>query len=193
MATKTNAELRAEIEELKAKLAEAQAGASGQKEDVIEDIPAGKMIRVMSLSDGGVNLSTEPGGHGRTFRLDRFGAQISITYGDLLACLSTSPKTFEDGTVMIMDPAVVKANYLDETYSHILGARIISGILDFTEYEIRHMVSSTTQTIQETIVSLIFKRLQAGESIDLNKLKAIGESCTPPKDLYKIAVDAHLI
>lgn len=148
------------------------------------DIPEGKSILVMSLSDGEVYLHN---GEGRTFNFDRFGAKRQIVYRDLLGILSTDRQFIEEGVVYICDKDVVAANYLEDAYSKFLTADMIENILSFSVDEISTMVANTTHPIQETIITRMITKLNKNEYVDYNKIAAIGNAVTPKCDIQALA------
>ena len=146
-----------------------------------------KPIRVVSLSDGGVNLKTAKNG-GKVFRLDKFGHSTSITYSDLQDVIATCRPLIENGTVYICNKDVVRNNYLEENYKHFLTVDTISNILSFNTEQIVDMVKNTTEPIQESIISLVVKKINNGENVDMNKVNAIGNACKTPCDIMALAV-----
>lgn len=151
-----------------------------------------KPIKVVSLSDGGVSLRTNTNGSGKSFRFDKFGHSISITYSDLQDVIAVNRTFIEDGTVYICDADVVKNNYLDEYYNRFLTVEKITNILSFSKSDIVDMVSNTTETIQETIISLIVKKINNNEYVDMNKVDAIGKSCKTPCDISALALQKRV-
>lgn len=151
-----------------------------------------KPIKVVSLSDGGVSLRTNTNGSGKSFRFDKFGHSISITYSDLQDVIAVNRTFIEDGTVYICDADVVKNNYLDEYYNKFLTVEKITNILSFSKSDIVDMVSNTTETIQETIISLIVKKINNNEYVDMNKVEAIGKSCKTPCDIPTLALQKRI-
>ena len=151
-----------------------------------------KPIKVVSLSDGGVSLRTNTNGSGKSFRFDKFGHSISITYSDLQDVIAVNRTFIEDGTVYICDADVVKNNYLNEYYNRFLTVEKITNILSFSKSDIVDMVSNTTETIQETIISLIVKKINNNEYVDMNKVEAIGKSCKTPCDIPTLALQKRI-
>lgn len=151
-----------------------------------------KPIKVVSLSDGGVSLRTNTNSSGKSFRFDKFGHSISITYSDLQDVIATNRTFIEDGSVYICDADVVKNNYLDEYYNRFLTVEKITNILSFSKSDIVDMVSNTTEAIQETIISLIVKKINNNEYVDMNKVEAIGKSCKTPCDIPALALQKRI-
>ena len=160
---------------------------SQEVDDFVEINPM-KPIRVISLSDGGVNLKTTSGPGQKVFRLDKFGHSVTITYSDLQDVISTCRSFIEDGTVYICDKNVVHNNYLDEYYKKFLTVETMTNILTFDKDKVVDMVKNTTVPIQETIISLICDKINRGEYVDMNKVDAIGKACKTPCDIMALAM-----
>ena len=77
--------------------------------------------------------------------------------------------------------------YLEDAYTKFLTADQMKNILDLDENTITQMVSNSTREIQETIVRLIAEKINKGETINLNKVKVVGEACTPPVKISEVA------
>lgn len=151
------------------------------------EIPTTKPIPVVSLSDGDVWLKTSNGNSGKYFHFDKFGHRLAITYGDLLDVISMNRSFIEDGTVYICDEQVVKNNYLEDAYKKILSPDMITNILNFDVSKLSELIANTTLTIQESIISILVKKINANEYVDMNKISAIGNACTPPCDIQSLA------
>ena len=158
-----------------------------QDEIVYKEINPLKLINVVSLTDGGVSLRTAPNG-GKIFRFDKFGHSIPITYTDLQDVIATDRAFIEDGSVYICDEDVVKNNYLEDVYSRFLTVNMINNIFSFPTDKIVEMVSNTTETIQESIISIIVKKINNNEFVDMNKVDAIGKACKKPCDISALAL-----
>lgn len=159
-----------------------------EEEHTFVDISPLKPIKVISLSDGGVNLKTTNDGNAKVFRFDKFGHVATITYADLQDCIATCRSFIEDGTVYICDKDVVRNNYLDEYYKHFLTVDTINNILSFPQSKIVDMVKNTTPTIQDTLIDLMVKKINNNENVDMNKIDAIGKACAVPCDITALAL-----
>lgn len=157
------------------------------KNDFYTDISPLKLIKVISLSDGGVSLRTKPGGDGKVFRFDKFGHSIPITYSDLQDVIATNRSFIEDGCVYICDEDVVRNNYLEDIYSKFITVDTINNIFSFPTEQIVDMVKNTTETIQESIISIIVRKINNNEYVDMNKVDAIGKVCKTPCNILELA------
>ena len=165
----------------------AQSVQEEDSEQQKEEIPLTKRIKVTSITTGGVNLKTSYDSGARKFRLEHLGQTKAIQYEYLIDCINTDRWLFEDGLVYINDPQVVEEQLLEEEYKRFLTPDKIQNILSFDVETIKQMVSNSTREIQETICSVVIDKINAGESIDLNKVYAIGNSCEPQVNLLELS------
>ena len=165
----------------------AQSVQEEDSEQQKEEIPLTKRIKVTSITTGGVNLKTSHDSGARKFRLEHLGQTKAIQYEYLIDCINTDRWLFEDGLVYINDPQVVEEQLLEEEYKKFLTPDKIQNILSFDVETIKQMVSNSTREIQETICSVVIDKINAGESIDLNKVYAIGNSCEPQVNLLELS------
>ena len=194
---KENEMLKKQMEELMKKMSELEQKQNIPEEKVesddtdqndFVDINPLKPIKVISLSDGGVNLKTSNDGNAKTFIFDKFGHTGTISYSDLQDVIATCRSFIEDGTVYICDKDVVRNNYLQDYYKHFLTVNTINDILTFPVDKIVELVTNTTPTIQETIIALLVKKINNNEYVDMNKVDAIGKVCTPKCDITALAL-----
>lgn len=165
----------------------AQSVQEEDSEQQKEEIPLTKRIKVTSITTGGVNLKTSYDSGARKFRLEHLGQTKAIQYEYLIDCINTDRWLFEDGLVYINDPQVVEEQLLEEEYKKFLTPDKIQNILSFDVDTIKQMVSNSTREIQETICSVVIDKINSGESIDLNKVYAIGNSCEPQVNLLELS------
>ena len=165
----------------------AQSVQEEDSEQQKEEIPLTKRIKVTSITTGGVNLKTSYDSGARKFRLEHLGQTKAIQYEYLIDCINTDRWLFEDGLVYINDPQVVEEQLLEEEYKKFLTPDKIQNILSFDVDTIKQMVSNSTREIQETICSVVIDKINAGESIDLHKVYAIGNSCKPQVNLLELS------
>ena len=191
---KENEDLKSQLQMILEKLStqeekvKSEDNSTYSHDDVVyKEINPLKLINVVSLTDGGVSLRTAPSG-GKIFRFDKFGHSIPITYTDLQDVIATDRAFIEDGSVYICDEDVVKNNYLEDVYSRFLTVNMINNIFSFPTDKIVEMVSNTTETIQESIISIIVKKINNNEFVDMNKVDAIGKACKKPCDISALAL-----
>jgi len=187
-----NDALKAQIEELKKMMEhlstqnENTDNRKGAKVDP-EDVDMNARITITSITTGGVNLRTSLDGTARFFRLEKLGQTIPIIYEHLINCINTDRWIFEDGLVYINDARAVREQYLEDAYNRFLTPEKIQNIMDFDILTIQEMISTTTPSIQETVSLLIANKINKGETVDMNKVEAIGKACSPEIDIRTLA------
>lgn len=183
---KENAELKSQLSAMMDMIKELQAKQNTSNTVTIQD-ELRRRVTITSITTGGVNLKTNDTGMAKPFRLERFGQTIPIVYEDLMDCINTDRWIFEDGLVYINDEKAIQEQYLEDAYKKFLTPEKISNILDFDDKDIINMVSNSTREIQETIVQIVCAKINKGEAVNLNKVKVVGEACTPPVKITEIA------
>lgn len=187
---KENAELKSQIAEMMAMIKDLQANQQTQntaQNTVVLQDELRRRVTITSITTGGVNLKTNDTGSAKPFRLERFGQTIPIVYEDLMDCINTDRWIFEEGLIYINDKRAIEEQYLEDAYTKFLTADQMKNILDLDENTITQMVSNSTREMQETIVRLIAEKINKGETINLNKVKVVGEACTPPVKISEVA------
>lgn len=181
-----NAELKSQISAMMDMIKDLQAKQNAGNTVTIQD-ELRRRVTITSITTGGVNLKTNDTGMAKPFRLERFGQTIPIVYEDLMDCINTTRWIFEQGLVYINDEKAIQEQYLEEAYKKFLTPDKIRDIMTFDDADIKNMVSNSTREIQETIVQLVCDKINKGEAVNLNKVKVIGDSCTPPVKITEIA------
>jgi hypothetical protein len=146
-------------------------------EDDMDDMPPNKWIKVMSLTNNKLSLSTESRGKGKVYNFTEFGQIQNIIYQDLSNIIHNHPEFTRNGVYIIMNPKVVRLHGLEAYYEKILNKDKITGIIDLDKNEIVDRFNSSTVKNQEAIVSILTERLLSGENLDLNKVELISNLC----------------
>ncbi|MBZ4664644.1 MAG: hypothetical protein JG776_2368 [Caloramator sp.] len=189
---KENEKLKEEIEQLKKMIEELRK----EKENIIDipestvsEIPLNKLIKVVSLFHGILNLITNSG---KVITFNHFGAIKPITFGDLMEICDRQKRLAEEGYFMILDKDAVEALYLTEAYKKIVSKEVIENIITLPEEKIKEILENTTDAIKESIIDTIIKGINAGDIryLDKNKIYFIGQILG--KDLFKMAEDVKV-
>ena len=189
---KENEKLKEEIEQLKKMIEELRK----EKENIIDipestvsEIPLNKLIKVVSLFHGILNLITNSG---KVITFNHFGAIKPITFGDLMEICDRQKRFAEEGYFMILDKDAVEALYLTEAYKKIVSKEVIENIITLPEEKIKEILENTTDAIKESIIDTIIKGINAGDIryLDKNKIYFIGQILG--KDLFKMAEDVKV-
>lgn len=138
-----------------------------------EDIPFKQYIKVMSLTNNKLSLSTEMHGRGTVYNFTNFGQVQSIFYDDLAKIIHNNDKFTKEGYFYILDPRVLRVHNLVEEYRKIPGKNTIENILNYSTQEIEQIMNRSTKHVRITIASLILEKMLSGTSVDLNKVRMI--------------------
>jgi len=139
----------------------------------IVDIPLNKVVKVMSLYTGVMNLKTAE--NGKIFKFNNFGDVHPIIYNDLIQIMSHQHRFCTEGYFTILDKDVVIAHGLEDNYKKILDKKVIENILTYDEDKIKELFSGTTKNIKESIVSILINKINGNENVDKNKIHIISE------------------
>jgi hypothetical protein len=174
------AELRAMVAELtKAKVETVQLTKLDKPkdehitDDEYTDIPPNKRIKIINLSDSKLILVAGEYNQGKPYIFNKFGEVRTIIYSDLAEILHYHYRFAEQGYFYICDKAAVSNNGLSEVYSKLLTKEMIDRILDYETKDMIDMFEMAGKTQQDNIVSLIIRRVNDGEQIDLNKVDSL--------------------
>jgi hypothetical protein len=149
-----------------------------------EDVPFRQYIRVMSLTNHHLTISTDGYGNGTVYNFINYGQIQSIIYEDLAKIIHSNPRFAKEGYFFVMDPRVVRIHNMEKDYEKILNKQTIDNILDMSVETIRSLLHNTTPHIKNTIASMVIEKLSSGEDIDLNKVRVV--SIESGKDIDEI-------
>lgn len=149
------------------------------------DIDPREYIRVISLTDGGLNLAT----NNSVIRFNDFGASKSITFEDVRAIVDNHPISAKEGAFLIQSEKAVKALYLTDEYEYMINKDQVENIITLPITEIKNTLDSVGNILKETIISRIIKGVISGnyKYQDRSKINEIGNHVN--KDLYKIVTE----
>ena len=189
---KENEELKQEIEGLKKMIEELRKNKDNvldNPEATISEIPLNRLVKVVSLFHGILNLITNSG---KVITFNHFGVIKPIAFGDLMEICDRQKRLSEEGYFMILDNEAIDALYLTEAYKKIVSKDVIENIINLPEEQIKEILENTTDAIKESIIDTIVKGINSGDIkyLDRNKVHFVGQVLG--KDLYKIAEDIKM-
>ena len=179
-----NSQLKSQLEEMQKMLLELKNNMAVKETAVVKepiqepvseyiDIPLNKVVKVMSLYFGGLNLKVSD--NGKTFRFNNFGDMQPILYNDLIQIMNHQHRFCQEGYFMILDKDVIKAHALEDNYKKLLDAKQIQNILEYDDEKITELFTSTTQNIKESIISIVVAKINGDGNVDKNKVHLLGE------------------
>ena len=148
-------------------------------------IPMTKIVKVVSLYNGILNLKTSNSRDSTIFKFNFFGDEQPIFYSDVVKCISMQQRFFKDGFCMILDEEIVKAHYLQEYYKDLLTKEQIDGFLEFTPEEIDSIYPKLTVQQKITVLERIAMKINEGKNVDRNKIDVV-QSVSQVK-IYELA------
>jgi hypothetical protein len=149
------------------------------------DIDPREYIRIVSLTDGGLNLSTNT----TTIRFNDFGTTKSVTFEDLRSIVDNHPHAAKEGAFLIQSEKAVKALYLTDDYENMLNKESVENLITLPISEIKKTLDSVGVILKETIVSRIIKGIISGAAKYQDRSKINEISNYIDKDLYKIVAE----
>lgn len=148
-------------------------------------IPMTKIVKVVSLYNGILNLKTSNSVESILFKFNFFGDEQPIFYSDLVKCIANQQRFFKEGFCMILDDEVVKAHYLINDYKNLLTKEEIENFLDLEESEMKEKFKKITTQQRITVIERIALKLNKNNIIDKNKVDII--SRVSNQNIIKIA------
>lgn len=155
-----------------------------ENEDNVDIIPMQKIIKVVSLYNGILNLKTSSRSDSVLIKFNFFGEEQPIFYSDLTKCISAQQRFFKEGFCMILDSKVVKAHYLDKDYENLLTRDEFYNFLSNSENEMREKYNKLP--IQQKITLLEITANKVNENTaDRNKVQLLSD--ITKQDIYELA------
>lgn len=151
---------------------ESNVSKNAQQSEVL-DIPLNKVVKIMSLYTGGLNLKTAE--NGKVFRFNNFGDVQPIIYNDLIQIMSHQHRFCNEGYFMILDKDVVKAHALDGLYSKLIDAKQVNNILEYEDEKIAEIINGATKNLKESILDIVVKKINGKDNVDKNKIHVLSE------------------
>jgi hypothetical protein len=177
-----------EVAQLKNMIAKMQADLDKMKSKEPEkELNYNDQIRVMSLYESDMYLSTKPRGAGKVFHFRKFGDIKRMFYSELLDIINNHPNFFEDGYFYIMDSRVIKANGYEDLYEKILDKGRMERIMTNAD-DALELFKGANAKQQGVIIDMLQQRMMNGEEVDFNLIANIGRIVD--RDLSKEVKDA---
>lgn len=155
------------------------------KKEEAEMISMHKIIKVVSLYNGTLNLKTSMGDKHSIVKFNFFGDEQPVFYADLVKAISIQRRFFQDGFCMILDDDVVKLHYLTDIYRKLLNKNDIDNFLDFTESEMKKKYDEISEQQKITILERIAYKINENNNVDKNKVDIVAR--ISKQNLYELA------
>ena len=125
-------------------------------------------IKVVSLCDNPLYLSSLGFGKGKQWSFEKFGDTKRIVYSDVVAILENYQRFLKKGYFYIADKRVIRRHGLDDLYATILSKEKIKKILDCNDDTSVELFSNANEEQRPMILRMIVSRIARGENMDLN-------------------------
>lgn len=181
-ATKSNKGVSAKVpqeqtlEYWKAKALELESRTRSKDEDD-EDIyiSPDKSIRVMSLCNHLLNLTTGNDLKAKKRSFDHYGQVKSVPFSMLTEFVEHAPTFAENGVYYILDRDAVKKLGLEEAYAKILDRKDIDKILNVSDSDTAlALYKSLNKRQREYVNEMLIEKIRRNEVTDLSLISAIG-------------------
>lgn len=141
----------------------------------IPDEPSpNKMVRILSLCRGSLNLSEDEAGNGKV-KFSKYGEIKTVLYSSLINIVNYNRSFAEKGVFYILDKAAVYYLGLKDCYSHLVTNDVLDNICNYDDVDIIKIIDSTEKTQIDTMIKNLTDRLYSMESLDLNKIQTISQ------------------
>lgn len=184
---KENEDIKDKLEKLMAMLEQSQKVVDTEseekkveeviKEDFTEipDEPSpNKMIRILSLCRGSLNLSEDDAGNGKV-KFAKYGEIKTILYSSLINIVNHNRNFAEKGVFYILDKSAVYYLGLKDFYSKLVTNDILDNICNYEDIDINRILDTIEHSQIDTMVKNLIDRLYNGENLDLNKIQIISK------------------
>jgi hypothetical protein len=137
-----------------------------------KEISPNTYIKVMSLVNNKLNLSTKARGQGKVFSFEKFGQIKQMFYSELLDIIEAHPNFFEAGYFYVLDQNVINSGNYNELYEKILTKDQMEQILNGTNQAIP-LFESCNEKQRGVICNFFIQKMINGENVDYNLLSNI--------------------
>jgi hypothetical protein len=143
------------------------------KPENYEKIDGREYIKIMSLSNIPLNLTTEPMGRGRLFQLLKFGEVKRVMYDDLVKIVYNHPTFTQSGRFIILNSSVVHELGYEEDYVKILDKKKIESILENKQNAL-DLYRSANEVQKKIIHEFLIRKVRDDlASVDMNLIVQI--------------------
>lgn len=149
------------------------------------EIKMTRMVRVVSLYHGVLNLKTSNQADAQIFTFNFFGYEQPIFYSDLMKCINTQRRLFTDGFCYIYDNEVITAHYLDKVYEVLLDKNMLINYMNSSSDFIQERYLELPVQQRITLLETVAYKLNDNENVDRNKIDILAKVANV--DIYELA------
>ena len=134
-----------------------------------------KKVKVISLLENKLNLSTQPNGAGKVYTFAKLGDSKVIRMQDLEEILSIVQyrEQAEKGYFYICNADIIEEFGLTEEYEHIVNDKVLSDVETLKSDNAVDIFVGLNKTVQGSLARKMAENIANGERLDRNKLEDI--------------------
>jgi hypothetical protein len=155
-------------------LSKPKAGRPSKSPTEYRDIRPDDYVKIMSLNNKPMNISSEPRFQGKALSFTYFGETKKVLYSEFLDIKENHKNFFEQGLFYLLDEGrgIIKELGYEELYEHILTKEKIEDILNSNPNAFNFFQSANKKQ-QELIINMLIIKLRDGQSVDRNLIADI--------------------
>jgi hypothetical protein len=154
------------------------------KKEQTDIIPMTRIVKVISLYNGILNLKTSNRSDVVIFKFNFFGDVQPIFYSDIVKCIAVQQRFFKDGFCMILDEEVVKAHYLTKDYDKLLTKEQFDTFLSLSDTDMERIYKNLPKQQKMTLLERIAYSVN-DNTADRNKVEKVSKFSH--QDIYELA------
>ena len=155
-------------------LSKPKAGRPSKSPIEYKDVRPDDYVKIMSLNNKPMNISSKPRFQGKTLSFTYFGETKKVLYSEFLDIKENHKNFFEQGLFYLLDEGreIIKELGLEDLYEHILTKEKIEDILN-SNPEAFSFFQSANKKQQELIINMLVIKLRDGQIVDRNLISNI--------------------
>jgi hypothetical protein len=143
-------------------------------DNTLEQPKSDELIRIVSICKGELNLVVDGN---LAIRLEKFGDIKPVLYSQLVTIVNQNRHFAEAGLFYILDDRAVYYLGLSEYYKKIIPIETIEGIGNYSDDDIKQIVSVMNDSQKEVLCKVLADKIYANENIDRNKVELVSKVC----------------
>ena len=164
------------IEQLKMMMLQMSTQSSQQPvAQTSNELTSNEYVKVLSLTHGLLNLSTQKDGQGTVYEFPSYGDVQEILFADVRSIVGANKRFAKEGFFYIMDSRAVKTLSLVNDYESTLDKDAIDKIFELDNKSFVEAFRNALEPQKELIVTEFITRNAnlSDEEIDFNKIRAM--------------------
>lgn len=144
-------------------------------EEIPEEPSPNKMVRIISLCRGSLNLAKDERGVDK-LKFTKYGEIKPVLYSTLIDIVNNNRSFAEKGLFYILDKASVYYLGLSNVYNKLVDNTILDNICNYPDIDIEKIISGMEESQIEVMAKNLSDRIYNGEKLDLNKINTISRA-----------------